>query len=105
MKKKQLKNSTCIIDDNDTHKYKSKFDIDSRILVNMDTQNIKQIYNFDVICDEVRTAENINLPIHFQLQVAPLLNGTSYTSTIEYIDITISRQILSNILNEFNRHL
>ena len=88
-----------------TPKYKSNVNYDASELIKMKTKEIQEIYNFDIICNENRTEQNINTPIEFEIDVAALLNGTSFVSSTESMKITISPRILNSILIEFNRNI
>ena len=96
--KKQQKNCT----EETNPKYKSKVNYTASELIKMENQEIQKIYNFDIICNENRTEDNINKPIEFEIDVAPLLNGTLFVSNTESLKIIISNQVLNRILTEFN---
>ena len=101
--KKEQKVPSCI--SNENFKYnESDINYSSDELKEMKSSDIEGIYTFNIICDEIRTEENIDDPIEFQLQAAPLCYGTSYNSDRENIHITITGAFLNDILLEFNLH-
>ena len=84
------------------HNYGSNLILDSNDLLNMKSDEWEKYYNFEIIVDESRTPDTINLPIRFQMPVAPLFTGSSFVSKIQSMTISLEQRDLNGILNVFN---
>ena len=100
--KKNFENK-CNVDQH--HQYSLKCNYESSHLIHMSKNEIEDIYNFEIICDETRTQANIDESIKFKIEIAPLLIGTPFASDRDYLQIIICKRILNSILSVFNMHI
>ena len=98
----QKEDSKCTNVPNDN--YKSNTDYNSKELLEKETSELEEIYNFNIVFDATRTEENIHKEIKFNLRFGQLLEGTEFNSDLETIEIKISEEALRQILYCFDQY-